>query len=76
MHFAGKSTSSSYNPFDVGMTGLLSFASGYRAIENCGTLLLLRTDFPIASSIPRTLVSPKWIFDQRRWAIDAQSILA
>lgn len=29
------------NPFDVGMTGLLDFASGYRAMEHCDTLLIL-----------------------------------
>jgi pyruvate dehydrogenase (quinone) len=34
------------NPFDVGMTGLLGFASGYRAMESCNTLLALGTDFP------------------------------
>jgi pyruvate dehydrogenase (quinone) len=34
------------NPFDVGMTGLLGFASGYYAMMNCETLLMLGTDFP------------------------------
>ncbi|MFM9089985.1 MAG: ubiquinone-dependent pyruvate dehydrogenase, partial [Cyanobium sp.] len=34
------------NVYDVGMTGLLGFASGYRAIESCDVLLLLGTDFP------------------------------
>ncbi len=34
------------NPFDVGMTGFLGFASGYAAMESCDTLLLLGTDFP------------------------------
>ena len=33
------------NPFDVGMTGLLGFSSGYRAMMDCDTLLMLRTDF-------------------------------
>lgn len=32
------------NPYDVGMTGLLGFSSGYRAIEKCDTLLMLGTD--------------------------------
>src|SRR4029079_19669678 len=34
------------NPFDVGMTGLLGFASGYQATEDAGALLMLGTDFP------------------------------
>jgi pyruvate dehydrogenase (quinone) len=34
------------NPFDVGMTGLIGFASGYRAMENADVLLMLGTDFP------------------------------
>src|ERR1700761_1425479 len=29
------------NPYDVGMTGLVGFASGYRAMMNCDTLLVL-----------------------------------
>jgi pyruvate dehydrogenase (quinone) len=40
------------NPFDVGMTGLLGFASGYRALENCDTLLMLGTDFPYRAFLP------------------------
>lgn len=28
------------------MTGLLGFTSGYRAMEQCDTLLMLGTDFP------------------------------
>ena len=34
------------NPFDVGMTGVLGFSSGYHAMMNCDTLLMLGTDFP------------------------------
>ena len=34
------------NPFDVGMTGLIGFASGYHAMMNCDVLLMLGTDFP------------------------------
>ena len=34
------------NPFDVGMTGLIGFASGYDAMMYCDTLLMLGTDFP------------------------------
>ena len=40
------------NPFDVGMTGLLGFSSGYRAIEHCDTLLMLGTDFPYPQFFP------------------------
>jgi pyruvate dehydrogenase (quinone) len=40
------------NPFDVGMTGLLGFASGYRAIESSDTLLMLGTDFPYRQFYP------------------------
>jgi pyruvate dehydrogenase (quinone) len=40
------------NPFDVGMTGLLGFASGYRAMQSCDTLLLLGTDFPYRQFFP------------------------
>ena len=40
------------NPFDVGMTGLLGFASGYQAMKSCDTLLLLGTDFPYRQFFP------------------------
>jgi pyruvate dehydrogenase (quinone) len=40
------------NPFDVGMTGLLGFASGYRAMEHCDALLMLGTDFPYRPFYP------------------------
>ena len=40
------------NPYDVGMTGLLGFTSGYRAIESCDVLLLLGTDFPYRQFYP------------------------
>lgn len=40
------------NPFDVGMTGLLGFSSGYRAMERCDTLLMLGTDFPYQQFLP------------------------
>ena len=41
------------NPFDVGMTGLLGFASGYRAMMSCDTLLMLGTDFPYRQFFPQ-----------------------
>jgi pyruvate dehydrogenase (quinone) len=40
------------NPFDVGMTGLLGFASGYWAMMTCDTLVMLGTDFPYQQFYP------------------------
>jgi len=40
------------NPFSVGMTGLLGFSSGYHAMMNCDTLLMLGTDFPYQQFYP------------------------
>ena len=40
------------NPFDVGMTGLLGFSSGYRAMMDCDTLVMLGTDFPYQQFYP------------------------
>lgn len=40
------------NPFDVGMTGLIGFASGYKAIKACDTLLMLGSDFPYRQFFP------------------------
>ena len=36
------------------MTGLLGFASGYRAMEHCDALLMLGTDFPYRSFLPES----------------------
>jgi pyruvate dehydrogenase (quinone) len=41
------------NPFDVGMTGLLGFSSGYHAMLNCDVLLMLGTDFPYQQFFPK-----------------------
>jgi pyruvate dehydrogenase (quinone) len=41
------------NSYDVGMTGLLGFSSGYRAMEQCDALLLLGTDFPYRQFYPK-----------------------
>ncbi|MFL6846883.1 MAG: ubiquinone-dependent pyruvate dehydrogenase [Sphingomicrobium sp.] len=41
------------NPFDVGMTGLIGFSSGYFAMEDCDALLLLGTNFPYRQFYPR-----------------------
>jgi pyruvate dehydrogenase (quinone) len=40
------------NPFDVGMTGLVGFASGYWAMKKCEALLMLGTDFPYRQFFP------------------------
>ncbi|WLI09360.1 MULTISPECIES: ubiquinone-dependent pyruvate dehydrogenase [Pseudomonas] len=40
------------NPFDVGMTGLIGFSSGYHAMLNCDTLIMLGTDFPYRQFYP------------------------
>ncbi len=40
------------NPYDVGMTGLVGFASGYRALKTCDVLLMLGTDFPYTDWYP------------------------
>ena len=41
------------NPFDVGMTGLLGFSSGYFAMMNCNALLMIGTDFPYQQFFPK-----------------------
>ena len=40
------------NPYDVGMTGFIGWASGYYAMMDCDTLLLLGTDFPYRQFYP------------------------
>src|ERR1700760_1693663 len=40
------------NPYDVGMTGLIGFSSGYHAMKDCDTLLMLGTDFPYRQFYP------------------------
>ncbi len=40
------------NPYDVGMTGLLGFSSGYYAMLGCDLLLMLGTDFPYRQFYP------------------------
>ncbi len=41
------------NPFDVGMTGLLVFSSGYHAMMDCDLLLMIGTDFPYQQFLPK-----------------------
>ncbi|HEX3414885.1 MAG TPA: ubiquinone-dependent pyruvate dehydrogenase [Stellaceae bacterium] len=41
------------NPYDVGMTGLIGFSSGYYAMLDCNVLLMLGTDFPYRQFYPQ-----------------------
>jgi pyruvate dehydrogenase (quinone) len=50
--FGGKEFVEYDNPYDVGMTGLIGFSSGYRAMEHCDTLVMLGTDFPYRPFFP------------------------
>lgn len=40
------------NPYDVGMTGLIGFSSGYHTMMNADTLILLGTRFPYRAFYP------------------------
>jgi pyruvate dehydrogenase (quinone) len=40
------------NPYDIGMTGLIGFSSGYYAMRDCDVLLMLGTDFPYRQFYP------------------------
>ncbi|BCI52957.1 pyruvate dehydrogenase [Mycolicibacterium litorale] len=50
--FRGKEHLEYDNPYDVGMTGLLGYASGYKAIKEADLLLMLGTDFPYSQFYP------------------------
>jgi pyruvate dehydrogenase (quinone) len=50
--FRGKEFVEYDNPYDVGMTGLIGFGSGYRAMEHCDALVMLGTDFPYRPFLP------------------------
>jgi pyruvate dehydrogenase (quinone) len=41
------------NPYDVGMTGLIGFSSGYYAMLDCDILLMIGTDFPYRQFYPK-----------------------
>lgn len=41
------------NPYDVGMTGLIGFSSGYYAMEACDTLIILGSSFPYRQFYPK-----------------------
>ncbi|WP_460599151.1 ubiquinone-dependent pyruvate dehydrogenase [Flexivirga lutea] len=40
------------NPLDVGLTGLIGYDSGYRAMEHCDVLIMAGTDFPYRPFLP------------------------
>ena len=44
------------NPFDVGMTGLLGYSSGYHAMMTCEVLLMIGTDFPYQQFFPKDAI--------------------
>jgi pyruvate dehydrogenase (quinone) len=50
------------NPYDVGLTGLIGFSSGYHAIMEADTLLMLGTDFPYTQFYPEkaTIIQVDW----------------
>jgi hypothetical protein len=60
------------NPYDVGMTGLIGFSSGYYAMLDCDVLLMLGTDFPYR----RGCGSHKSIYGAKSSGADRRSILA
>jgi pyruvate dehydrogenase (quinone) len=49
----GKEHAEWENPYDVGMTGLIGFSSGYYAMNDCDVLLMLGTDFPYRQFYPQ-----------------------
>ncbi|TWT02872.1 ubiquinone-dependent pyruvate dehydrogenase [Reyranella sp. CPCC 100927] len=49
----GKEHVEGNNPYDVGMTGLVGFSSGYYAMLDCDVLLMLGTDFPYRQFYPK-----------------------
>ncbi|WP_423821782.1 ubiquinone-dependent pyruvate dehydrogenase [Salinisphaera sp. SPP-AMP-43] len=48
----GKQSLEYNNPYDVGMTGLIGFSSGYHAMESCDLLIMLGTNFPYREFFP------------------------
>ncbi len=64
------------NPYDVGMTGLLGFASGYKAIKEAEVLLMLGTDFPYRQFYPENAPSSRWTSAAGTWAGARRSISA
>jgi len=52
--FRGKEHVEWDNPYSVGMTGLIGFASGYYAMNDCDLVLMLGTDFPYRQFYPES----------------------
>lgn len=63
------------NPYDVGMTGLIGFSSGFHTMMNADTLVLLGTQFPyrafcrpmpksfrLISTQPASALTARWIW--------------
>ncbi len=50
--FRGKEFAEYDNPVRRGMTGLIGFSSGDRAMEHCDALVMLGTDFPYRPFYP------------------------
>lgn len=48
----GKQSLEYDNPYDVGMTGLIGFSSGYHAMSECELLIVLGTNFPYRDFYP------------------------
>ncbi|WP_338061230.1 thiamine pyrophosphate-binding protein [Kushneria phosphatilytica] len=49
----GKQSLEYDNPYDVGMTGLIGFSSGYHALKECDFLLMLGDQLPVSRFLPR-----------------------
>jgi pyruvate dehydrogenase (quinone) len=49
----GKDAIEYENPYNVGMTGVIGMESGYQAVLNCDTLVLLGTDFAWRQFYPK-----------------------
>jgi pyruvate dehydrogenase (quinone) len=74
--FRGKEFIEYDNPYDVGMTGLVGFASGYAAMKNCDALLMLGTDFPYRAFYPEQAKIAQSMCGRKRLAIAARFISA
>ena len=44
------------NPYDVGMTGFIGFSSGYHAMQQADTLLMIGTSFPYRAFYPENSI--------------------
>jgi pyruvate dehydrogenase (quinone) len=63
------------NPFDVGMSGLLGFSSGYAAMKHADALVILGATFPIRSSSQRMRRSSRLTPGENRSADERMSML-